>query len=97
MKFEWDDAKNRMNIRKHGYDFAEADEMFRGFLVVDPDMREDYGEKRWRGLGSIRGRVAQIIFAERGPETIRLISLRKATPNERKQYEETIQDGLGTN
>ena len=46
MIFEWDKAKNRANIRKHGLDFADAEEIFRGVLVADPDTREDYGERR---------------------------------------------------
>ena len=56
--FEWDEAKNRSHIRKHGFDFADAEEMFRGVLLVRPDAREDYGEKRWIGIGAIRGRIA---------------------------------------
>ena len=55
MRFEWDEAKNRANIRKHGFDFAEAEEMFRGVLLVRPDTREDYGEERWLGIGMLRG------------------------------------------
>ena len=51
------EAKNRENIKKHGFDLADAEEMFRGVLVIDPDTREDYGEKRWVGLGTIGGRV----------------------------------------
>ena len=51
MKFEWDEPKNGANFRKHGLDFTDAEEMFRGVLVVEPDTREDYGEKRWRGIG----------------------------------------------
>lgn len=58
MKFEWDGAKNRANLRKHGFDFADAKEMFRGMLVVDADTRRDYGESRWTGLGIVGGRVA---------------------------------------
>jgi uncharacterized DUF497 family protein len=38
--------------------------MFRGVLVVDADTREDYGEKRWVGLGTIGDRVAYVVFAE---------------------------------
>ena len=94
MNFEWDEAKNRSNIRKHGLDFAEAEEMFRGLLVVEPDTREDYGEKRWRGIGTIRGRTTVIIFAETDPETISIISLRRAHHEEREEYEKAIQDGL---
>jgi uncharacterized protein len=94
MKFEWDNAKNRANIRKHGLDFVDAEEMFRGVLVVEPDTRADYEERRWVGLGSIRGRTLQVVFAERDLETIRIISLRKATSRERKEYEKAIQDRL---
>lgn len=94
MKFEWDNAKNRANIRKHGLDFVDAEEMFRGVLVVGPDTRADYEERRWVGLGSIRGRTLQVVFAERDLETIRIISLRKATSRERKEYEKAIQDRL---
>jgi uncharacterized protein len=94
MIFEWDEAKNRSNIRKHGLDFADAEELFRGVLVVDPDEREDYGEKRWIGLGVIGGRTAHVVFAERDQDTIRIISFRKATRRESEQYEKAIQDRL---
>jgi hypothetical protein len=77
MTFEWDGAKNRANIRRHGFDFAEAEQMFRGFLLVRPDTREDYGEERWIGIGMIQGRFAFAAFAEPSP-TIRIISLRRA-------------------
>lgn len=92
MKLEWDEAKNRANVRKHGLDFADAEEVFRGLLLAYPDTREDYGEKRWSGLGMMGGRTVQIVFAERGPDTIRVISLRKATKREQKAYEEAIQN-----
>jgi uncharacterized DUF497 family protein len=46
MTFEWDETKNRANIRKHGFDFAWAGQMFRRPLLVRPDSREDYGEER---------------------------------------------------
>ena len=94
MILEWDEAKNRANIRKHGFDFVEAEEMFRGLLVVEPDTREDYGEKRWRGIGTIRGRTAAVIFTEPAPKTIRVISLRRADHEERQEYEKAIQNGL---
>jgi uncharacterized DUF497 family protein len=96
-RFEWDERKNRQNIKKHGFDFAEAEEMFRGLLVAGPDTREDYGERRWVGIGSIRGRTAVVVFAERGSETIRIISLRKANRRESKEYEKAIEDGLEAN
>lgn len=42
----------------------------------------------------IRDRVAFVAFAEPSPDTIRVISLRKADYEERKEYEESLQDGL---
>jgi hypothetical protein len=94
--FEWDEAKNRANIRKHGLDFADAEEMFRGILLVDPDVRKDYEERRWIGTGTVRGRTAVVVFVERSPEVIRIISLRKATSRERERYEKAVQDELDT-
>jgi uncharacterized protein len=97
MRLEWDAAKNRANIRKHGFDLAEAEEMFRGALLVRPDTDEDSGEERWIGIGMIRGRVAFVAFAERPQDTIRIISPRKADHEEREQYEKALQNGLETN
>ena len=97
MIWEWDEAKNRSNIRKHGFDFADAEEMFRTVFMVEPDVRDDYGEARWVGLGMIRGRTAHVVFTQPDDETIRIISLRKATRFEREKYEKTIQNRLETN
>jgi uncharacterized protein len=94
MTFDWDESKNRTNIKKHGLDFEDAAGMFRGVVAAEPDTREDYGEERWVGLGMIRGRVTHVVFTERGPDTIRIISLRKATRRESEQYEKAIQDRL---
>jgi uncharacterized protein len=95
-RFEWDEAKNRSNILKHGFDFADAEEMFGSILLTHLDSSEDYGEDRWIGIGTIGAVTAVVVFAERGPETLRIISLRKATRRERKQYEKAIQDRLET-
>jgi len=94
MKLDWDEAKNRANIRKHGFDFRDAEQAFRGALLAEPDTREDYGERRWAGLGKIGDRIVKVIFAELDEETIRVISLRKATSRERKEYEAALQNGL---
>jgi uncharacterized protein len=93
-RFEWDELKNRANIGKHGFDFADAEDMFRGVLLVHPDVRNDYGEMRWIGVGTTRGRIAVVVFTERGSETIRVISLRKATRRERKEYEKAVEHQL---
>lgn len=94
MTFEWDEVKNRSNIRKHGLDFADVKEMFRGVLLVRPDTAEDYGEERWIGIGMIQGRIAFVAFAHPSDEIMRIISLRKANREEEKEYEKAIQNGL---
>jgi uncharacterized protein len=94
MTLEWNETKNRANIRKHGFHFAEAKEMFRGSILVRPDVRQDYGERRWIGIGMIRSRVAFVAFVELPDETICVISLRKANHEERKEYEKAVQNGL---
>ena len=92
MKFEWDDAKNRSNIRKHGFDFADAPEVFRGPLLARPDRREDYGEERWIAMGLLKHRVVVLAFAQQAEDVMRIISLRKADRNEREAFEKALQD-----
>lgn len=98
MKIEWDDAKNRQNIRKHGFDLADAQELFLGpapFLVT-LDSRIDYGEDRWKGIGMLHEVVVvAIVFTERAQDIVRVISLRKADARERKAYEQEIKNRLG--
>ncbi len=91
---KWGEAKNRANIRKHGLDFSDAEEMFRGALLVHPDMRDDNAEERWIGIGMTRGRCALLAFAQSSHDIIRIISLRKANREEPEDHEKALQDGL---
>ena len=95
MKFEWDHRKNERTIRERGLDFAHAAEMFDGPMLVAPDTRRDYGEPRYIGVGLIRGRLMVTVFTERNPETIRIISLRKANSREQTKFKKALQDRLG--
>ncbi len=47
MQFEWDEAKNLENIRKHQIDFADMPRMFEAPMLIELDDRFDYGEDRW--------------------------------------------------
>jgi uncharacterized DUF497 family protein len=75
---------------------ADAWEVFEGPLIARLDLREDYGEDRWQGIGMLQGRVVVVVFTEREPDTIRIISLRKADRDVRNAYAKALQDGLGT-
>jgi uncharacterized protein len=90
--FEWDERKNRANLRKHGLDFANAWEVFRGPMLVYADVREGYGEDRWLGIGMLRGEAVFLVFTQPQTDVIRIISMRKASRNERQEYEKAIQD-----
>ena len=97
MDFEWDEEKNRGNIRKCGFDFADAWEIFEAPMRTALDLREDYGEVRWKGIGFLGNRIVVVIFTYRSEDTIRIISLRKALKHERKKFEEAIRNRLGEN
>ena len=94
MNFEWDEQKNAANIRKHGFDFTDAWEIFESRMLTAPDTREDYGEERRIGIGFLRERIVVIVFAQRSDDIIRVISLRKALKHERIRFEEAIRDQL---
>ena len=89
MRFEWDEAKNRTNIGKHGIGFRDAKQVFAGLTVTIRDDRVDYGEERFITLGTLRGHVIVIVHTE-SDEVIRMISARKATTNEATAYYEEI-------
>jgi len=93
MKFEWDDAKNEENIRKHGIDFRDVVKMFDHPMLTFLDTRLDYGEDRWIGIGLLRDIVAVVVYLEwEDEETIRIISARKATSHEGKEFCKRIAD-----
>jgi uncharacterized DUF497 family protein len=64
-------------------------------LRISLDQRQNYGEERWVGLGMLDGRVVVVVFTEPDRETVRIISLRKALPYERKRYEQYLKNELG--
>lgn len=92
MRLEWDVAKNKTNIRDHKIDFADADAVFDGPMLVDMDERQDYGEDRWIGIGLLRNIVVVVVFTEPSQDTIRIVSVRKANKYERKRYEQAFKD-----
>jgi uncharacterized protein len=94
VKFEWDEEKNKENIRKHELDFADAGEIFDAPMLTNLDTREDYGEDRWIGIGFLKNFIVVVTYAERD-EVIRLISLRKALKHERTRFEEALRNELG--
>jgi len=86
--YEWDARKARLNLEKHGVDFADAVGALEDELALTTDDVSALSEKRFVTLGmDLLGRLIVVVYTWRG-ERIRLISARKATRRERRQYEE---------
>ena len=90
-EFEWDPRKNRANLKKHHVSFEEAKTVFydEGAIVaLDPEHSEE--EDRFLIIGfSIQLRLLLVCYCERrSGDVIRIISARKASRNEQKQYNE---------
>jgi len=91
MRFEWDRAKNRVNRRKHGLNFADAPLVFAGQTLTFEDRRRSYGEPRYLTIGALAGRMVIIAHTLRG-EATRIISMRKANARERARYQERLDE-----
>ena len=92
MRFVWDPAKAESNHRKHGVRFEDAVRVFFDPLHLTVQDRVEGGEYRWQTIGQVGGAAVLLVahtVTEEGPEpveTIRIISARRATPQERKRY-----------
>ena len=84
--FEWDPAKAKANLAKHGVDFEVAKDVFldRATLIDADDSNPD--EVRWRIIGLVGGKVLLLVFTEPDDDVIRIISARKATKREERDY-----------
>ncbi|MDE0107325.1 MAG: BrnT family toxin [Bryobacterales bacterium] len=91
MEFEWDEAKNQANIRKHGVSFEIARRVFDCPLLTSRDHRKDYGEDRYVSIGQVGDEALIVITHTRREGRIRLISARPASRKERQRYRDEIQ------
>ena len=89
MKYEWDEAKNRKNLAKHGLSFEDAAQVFSGPCVTFQDDRFEYGEERLITLGLLAERLVVMAPSPRDEGT-RIISMRKGNRREQKTYQERL-------
>ena len=89
MRFTWDPTKDASNQRKHGVGFREGASVLEDPLSTTfPDPDHSRGELRYVTIGRSRlGRTLVVAHTDRD-DTIRIISARRATPRERRFYEE---------
>jgi uncharacterized protein len=97
LQFTWDERKNRANRRKHGISFETAALVFDDPYHLSTQDRKVEGELRWQTIGMVQGKQILLVahtlsgsVNEGGEEVIRIISARKATPQERSIYAQGI-------
>ena len=98
MRYEWDERKNRENLRKHGISFEIAALVFEDEnRLILLDRVDETGEQRWHALGavSIESEIAMIVLVahvyredRNGEEIIRIISARRANKHDVRRYQE---------
>jgi uncharacterized DUF497 family protein len=81
MKFTWRESKRATNQKKHGLDFADAEQVFTGPTFTIEDVGDYNGEQRFNTTGFLDSDIVTICHTETADE-IHMISMRKAEPHE---------------
>jgi uncharacterized DUF497 family protein len=90
MKVTWDPQKAETNLKKHRIRFSDAETVLFDPMALTIEDQDVEGERRFVSIGSdALGQVLVVVYTYR-EDAIRLISARRATPTERKYYEEGI-------
>lgn len=89
MKFEWDEAKRRSNIEKHGLDFVRAKAAFDGRVALTVQARF-VGEPRFLTVARIGGKLVSVVWTPRDKGAARIISARRASDAEEKHYRQLL-------
>ena len=88
VRFRWNEDKAKLNAEKHGVSFEQAAQVFFDPFLRYVDASRD-GEQRDGAVGSdFDFRILFVVHLVVEDEYIRIISARKAEPNERKRYED---------
>ena len=83
MQYEWDEAKRMRTLEERGIKFASMDAFERETATVERSDR--HGETRWAATGYIGNRLYRVVYTRRD-DRIRIISLRRASAKEMRDY-----------
>jgi uncharacterized DUF497 family protein len=89
LEFEWDEEKRITNIKERGVDFRDAGLIFEGPVITKEDMRENYGEQRFRALGKVDDEYYVVAYTWRG-STCRIISAWRVDEEGKRRYEDIL-------
>ncbi|PIW93934.1 MAG: hypothetical protein COZ86_03740 [Candidatus Moranbacteria bacterium CG_4_8_14_3_um_filter_41_13] len=81
MNFTWQESKRKTNLKKHGFDFAQSEQVFNGPTITVEDSRDYNGEQRFNTTGFLGITIVTISHTET-ENKIHVISMRKAEPHE---------------
>ena len=88
LKFEWDEDKNQLNLKKHGIDFETAMLVFNDLQRIEIyDIEHSINEDRYNTIGMVND-ILFVVYTER-KENIRLISAKLVTKTEGSIYYDT--------
>lgn len=89
MEVTYSPSKDRQNLRKHGVSLKRAEDFDVDTALFALDDSQDYGEIRYNAIGWIEAKLYVLTFRQ-DEDSIRAISLRKATREERRLYDERL-------
>ena len=89
MNITFDPVKRQRTLDERKLDFLDAPRVFSGFTLSFPDTRKDYGEDREITIGILAMTVVVLVWTDRN-DSRRIISMRKASDNEREEYFRTM-------
>jgi len=92
VRFEWDPEKAEANRQRHRISFALAQEVFNDEYKAHIHRGDEHGEERWWTIGLVGSQLLIVVHTweeHEDEDIIRIISARKATPSERRRYEES--------
>ena len=88
MNFDWDEKKNLSNYKKHGIRFEEVIEVFKDTFALEAT--DEFNKNRLIRTGFTFHKGVLFVVYEENNESIRIISARKSTKSEAKQYAQRI-------
>ena len=87
IEFEWDEAKARTNLEKHGVSFLTAAAIFLNEMlerIAQYPCVHDYGEVRWIALGRVQTEVYRVVYTWRGKSLVRIVSAKRRAVMKKK-------------